>query len=77
VGGVIFLAVEVRRKLASTQHSIGEGGEVSGEIPLEGEGETNLKYGVENLMVVINSGAVVKVARHQHGACHQIKMIGK
>jgi hypothetical protein len=24
-------------------------------------------------MVVINSGAVVKVARHQHGACHQIK----
>jgi hypothetical protein len=53
---------------------LARGGEVRGEIPLEREGETNLKYGVENLMVVINSGAVVKkVARHQHGACHQIK----
>jgi hypothetical protein len=42
----------------STQHSIGEGGEVSeGRYRSKGEGET-LKYGVEKfLMVVINSGA--------------------
>jgi hypothetical protein len=36
---------------------LARGGEVRGEIPLEREGETNLKYGVEKfLMVVINSG---------------------
>jgi hypothetical protein len=48
-------------KEENAQHSIYEGGEVRGEITPKGEGETNLKYGVEKfLMVVINSGAVEK-----------------
>jgi hypothetical protein len=61
VGDCNFLARRSEEETGEHNIVLARGGEVSeGRYRSKGEGETNLKYGVENLMVVINSGAVVK-----------------